>query len=121
MYDSLSLIIQIEQGHTVVATTGPQGFDELRTVWDAWIVVATRECIQHMVNSSEGQLPVPNLSPMFRQPLKRQGAAHFMQEMPIDMHQVGIVAQISHNVSVPDLIKKARGVSAHIAPEEPVR
>ena len=114
VHDALSGLVDVEQADAGSARLLAQGLEQLTA--DGGGANPARSTGDGMVRRREGKLRTVNGQSALFQVEQAAGAAKVVQQMPIDVQQVGIVAKIGHHVGIPNLGQLRAGMHERASP-----
>src|ERR1700722_139709 len=106
MHDPLSRVVDVEKANLVRHDALDKLAQEIIAAWHSRRHSSTGCRFQDMIQGSEGQFGVSDAPLAAVKLLERNGTAHLIQEMPIDMHQERAVAQVRNDMVVPNFVEQ---------------
>jgi len=108
VHDALTGFADVEQADVGVLGLGAQRGEQLGA--DGGGAGPARRAGDGVVGRGKGQLRAAHLEPTLLEVEQAARAAEVVQQVPVDVQQVGVVAEIGEGVGVPELGKqRARG------------
>ena len=107
VHDALAGLVDVEEADARLPRLGAQRFEQLRA--DLGGADAAPRAGDGVVGGGERQVRAVHGNAAALQVEQPARAAEVVQQMPVDMQQVGIVAEVGDHVGVPDLGKQRAG------------